>query len=319
MKVVILGGTGVLSSAISRECIKSGYNLIHFNRHTKTGGTNVKTIVGNRYNESDLKKILQFQPDVVIDMLCFNKEHADLAAQVFKGNVNQYIFCSTSCVYTPNNKQQILTESSETNPFSEYGNNKLEAEKVFKNANKKNYFNVTIFRPGHVFSDDFTVSNLSLDGFYTINRIKRGLDVILTEGGNRFWQACYSDNIGLAFAKSCGNSACYGNVYNIAGEENFTWNELYTQIISKLNSSTKIKYLQTDSVVNAEKKKFDFLDSVTRYDWLHDTSRLKHDVPDYNYNVNFNTGIVKVLEKHKADILEFSPEESLYEKLLSNF
>ncbi len=76
MKVVILGGTGLLSSAITEKCLEEGYNVIHFNRGKTKLKYDVETIYGNRYEKNELAKILSVKPDVIIDMLCFNEEDA---------------------------------------------------------------------------------------------------------------------------------------------------------------------------------------------------------------------------------------------------
>lgn len=315
MKVVILGGTGVLSAGITRMCLEKNYEVTHFNRGTKIPKYPVETITGNRYISEDLKKVLQVKPDIIIDMLCFNSDDAKMAVEVFKEKINQYIFCSTSCVYTPVSGKVEIMEDNETNPYTGYGKNKLAAEKVILAADKSGYFHITIFRPSHVFDDSFTVNNLTMDGFYVLGRMMRGQDLILTEGGNRYFQACHSDNVGLAFTESCGNTACYGKVYNIAGEERMTWNEIYNTECLLLNSKSKIIYLGTDQVVKCDKERLDFLNTYTRYDWIQVTDKLKKDMPGYIYRTNFYEGIKNVIASNYESILANHNEDNLYEKI----
>ncbi|MBD7910988.1 MULTISPECIES: NAD-dependent epimerase/dehydratase family protein [Clostridium] len=316
MRVVILGGTGVLSTGITKACLEKGYEIIHFNRGMKSTKYPVQTIVGNRYNSEDLKKVLQIKPDVIIDMLCFDSKAANMAVEAFKGKVNQYIFCSTSCVYTPILGKMEITEDRETNPYTEYGKNKLAAEKVFLESNKSGYFHITIFRPSHVFDDNFTVNNLTMDGFYVFGRMIRGQDVILTEDGKRYFQLCHSDNVGLAFAEGCENASCYGEIYNIAGEERLTWNEIYRTECSLLNSKSKIIYLDADKVVENDKERLNFLDTYTRYDWIQAVNKLKVDMPGYEYKTSFYDGIKKAIESNYENIITNYNEDDLYEKIL---
>ena len=317
MKVVILGGTGILSSGITKKCIEENYEVIHFNRSNNPPEYEIKTIIGNRYNENDLKKVLDVNPDIIIDMLCFDEKTAKMTAELFREKVQQYIFCSTSCVYTPVEGDTIITEESETKPFTEYGRNKLAAEKVFLEADKQQYFDTTIFRPSHVFGDTFTVSNLTLDGLSHLSRIKRGLDIILTNNGEKKFQACHSDNIGLAFAKACGNHKCYGNIYNIAGEEHMTWNDVYQIELDFIGSKSKICYMDTDEVINYDKERLDFLNTFTRYDWSQSMSKLKKDIPDYTYEVNFIKGITTTIQKNWETLHSYTTEDDIYNALLS--
>lgn len=315
MKVVILGGTGVLSTGITKKCLEENMEVIHFNRANNKSKYPVKTIVGNRNNKEDLIKIRKMAPDIIVDMLCFDERSAKMSVDIFRGCINQYIFCSTSCVYTPVNKPVELTETSETNPLTEYGRNKLKAEKVFMEADRNGYFHTTIFRPGHVFSDTFTVNHLTLDGLYILGRMKRDLDVILTDRGNNHIQACHSDNIGLAFAKSCGNYKCYGNVYNIAGEERMSWNELYRTELQILNSRSKICYMDIDKVVHYDINRLDYLNTFSRFQWIQNLDRLKADIPEYIYEVNFKKGITSTIHKNYSTLINNKNEDDLYKKL----
>ena len=99
MKIVIMGGTGVLSTSITKMCIKEGYEVLHFNRGSTRKATEVTTIIGDRYSTNDLERILQYKPDIIIDMLCFNSHHAEMAVNVFAGKIEQYILFDFLRVY----------------------------------------------------------------------------------------------------------------------------------------------------------------------------------------------------------------------------
>ena len=179
MKIVIMGGTGVLSTSITKMCIKEGYEVLHFNRGSTRKATEVTTIIGDRYRTNDLERILQYKPDIIIDMLCFNSHHAEMAVNVFAGKIEQYIYCSTSCVYTPRVGKEQITEDSPTCPNTDYGLGKMQAEKVFRDAAENKAFHLTIFRPGHIYGQEFCVSNLDLEGLHLLkHRCTRGTNEI---------------------------------------------------------------------------------------------------------------------------------------------
>ena len=317
MRIVILGGTGLLSSSITGMCVKEGKEVIHFNRGNKKSEYDVLTIQGNRYCKEDLKKILNYKPDVVIDMLCFSENDAQLTANIFANNIEHYIYCSTSCVYTPRINQGWITEESETRPFTKYGQGKLQAERVFLEAMYKNLFNVTIFRPGHIFGEAFLVNNLSFEGIYVLNRLLNNEPVVLTEKGKRNFQACHVDNVGVAFAKSLGLKTVYGKIYNISGEEDYTWNDIYLIEKELLNSSSQIVYKETDQIVAIDMVYFDCLNTYTRFDWKQSTNRLKADIVSYGYNTDFKSGLVKFISDNEKKIHFCKNEKYMYEKILS--
>ena len=213
--VVILGGTGILSTSISKFCKKEGFNVLHFNRGITNRNSNIKTIIGDRHSKNDLYKVLLHNPDIIIDMLCFDEHDANIAISVFAGKIEQYIYCSTASVYKPVKNASVIYENSSKEPCTEYGKNKLLAEKRFITAHNNGKFELTIFRPGHVYNEKSFINYLSLDGLFLIKRLVNNQDVILTENGEKIYQACHADNIGLAFSKVCNNSASYGKIYNI--------------------------------------------------------------------------------------------------------
>lgn len=110
--VVILGGTGILSTSISKFCKNEGFNVLHFNRGITNIKSDEKTIIGDRHSKNDLYKVLPHNPDIIIDMLCFDEYDADIAISVFAGKIEQYIFCSTASVYSPVNDESIIYEYS---------------------------------------------------------------------------------------------------------------------------------------------------------------------------------------------------------------
>lgn len=316
MKVLILGGTGLLSSGITEKCLGKGYEVFHFNRGNTTSPDGVRQIKGDRYNKESLTKALEIKPDVVIDMLCFQPEHAQLSTEVFAGKVEQYIYCSTSCVYTPKITDEKIYEDSDTNPDTEYGKNKLAAERVFLDAMKKKAFEVSIFRPGHVYGNDFLVSNLTFEGGYVLARMMRNQDIILTDGGKRRFQACHKNNVGNAFAECCGNKNAFGQIYNIAGEEFFQWNDLYELWKKVVGSNSHIVYVNSDDVVQLDRERFDFLATYTKFDWMQSTEKLKKDLSGYQYEIDVESGIRKFVKDNYETIQSCYSEETIYQELL---
>lgn len=318
--VVILGGTGILSTSISKYCKNEGFNVLHFNRGITNKIPDVKTIIGDRHSKNDLCKVLLYMPDIIIDMLCFDEYDAYIAISVFAGKIKQYIFCSTASVYSPVNDASIIYEYSSKNPCTEYGRNKLKAENKFISAYNKGLFELTIFRPGHVYNEKSFINYLSLDGLFLIKRLVNNQDVILTENGERIYQACHADNIGLAFSKVCNNSVSYGKIYNIAGQEKLTWNYVYNYLINEIGSDSKIRYFDTEYLLNLYPDKFEFMSTGTRYDTILSSETLCNDIFDYKYIVNFCEGIKSILLYNKFKAINYiSEEDRVYDEIIDNY
>src|SRR5882724_2584396 len=135
MRVLIIGGTGLISRGIVKHLLARDAEVTVFNRAQRedTLPAGVKRLTGDRNQFTDFER--QFAAarfDVVIDMICFTPEQADSAVRAFRGRCEQFIFCSTVCTYGVKLPPQVLVdESFPQEPISGYGRNKLACEQIF--------------------------------------------------------------------------------------------------------------------------------------------------------------------------------------------
>ncbi|MDH5689600.1 MAG: NAD-dependent epimerase/dehydratase family protein [Candidatus Bathyarchaeota archaeon] len=159
MNVLIIGGTGLISTAISRFLIERGDDVTLYNR----GVTEMlipykpKRILGDRTDyaafEAQMAKAGPF--DCVIDMVCFLPEEAESAIRAFQGRVRQYIFCSTVDVYTKPAEHYPIREDEERHPSSTfpYALNKAACENILLEAHQRGDFPLTIIRPAYTYGE----------------------------------------------------------------------------------------------------------------------------------------------------------------------
>ena len=141
MRVLIIGGTGLISRGIVKHLLARGAEITVFNRAQRedTLPAEVKRLTGDRNQFADFER--QFATtrfDVVIDMICFTPEQADSDVRAFRGRCEQFIFCSTVCTYGTKMPPQVLVdESFPQEPISGYGRNKLACEQIFHRAHEE--------------------------------------------------------------------------------------------------------------------------------------------------------------------------------------
>jgi nucleoside-diphosphate-sugar epimerase len=303
MRVLILGGTGTISSAITNECLESGYDVIHFNRGTHPPSAYVEFVRGNRFSLDDLSKAAETKPDVVIDMLCFDAEHAQLLTRVFKYKIQQLILCSTACVYDVKSHHSPFTESMTPNSHWHYGVNKARAESVLREASQKGAFNLTVFRPSHVYDADKPIHQLGLNGMILFQRINLGLPVLLLDQGAARWEACFTTDAGKGFAAACLNPVCYGRNYNLGNGDHFTWRTYYKAVADVLGIQANLWSLENhhiDSDRYAEDTELDFARHISRYDFVVNVNRLHSDIPQLKQHVSLESGLAKVWEANSS-------------------
>lgn len=258
MRVLILGGTGKISTGITRLLVERGDDVVLFNRGT-TGSLidgGYTTITGDR--KSDLpafeKQMAEAGTfDCVIDMICHTPAEAESAVRAFSGSAGQYIFTSSVDAYTKPAARYPIIEGVEREPAKEfaYGYDKARSEDVLFAAHERGELNVTVIRPGHTYGEGGN-NLLHPAGFGNcyLDRMKRGMPVILHGNGQSVWPTCHRDDVAGAFVGAIGNEKAMGRGYHVTGEELMTWQQYHEGIAKAMGyPSPSFVYIPTDVLV----------------------------------------------------------------------
>ncbi len=192
MKILIVGGAGYVGGAVTDLLLKDSKNkiivydaLLYESLYQK----NVEFIHGDIRDYSLLKKYLEWADKVVWmaalvgDGACsinplitkqINLDTVEFLANNFDGKI---IFFSTCSVYGA--QDDLLNESSSTDPLSVYASTKLEAEKILINKD------ALIFRLGTLFGVGDSYSRIRMDLVVNILTAKAITEKKLTVFGGR--------------------------------------------------------------------------------------------------------------------------------------
>ena len=96
MKVLFIGGTGTISTAVTRLALEKGIDLYHLNRgQRKAAPAGVKSLVADIHQPGSLQAALAGQQfDVVVDWIAYKPEDIERDLALFRGQVKQFIFIS---------------------------------------------------------------------------------------------------------------------------------------------------------------------------------------------------------------------------------
>ncbi len=128
MKALFIGGTGVISTQISRLLVSQGWNLTLLNRGNRASSVPGATqMIGDINDESAIAKLIENeQYDVVADFICFTPEQAERDIRLFMGKTRQFIFISSASAYQKPLATPVITESTPlSNPYWQYSRNKI--------------------------------------------------------------------------------------------------------------------------------------------------------------------------------------------------
>ena len=144
MKILIIGGTGNISTPITKELQKIGdYRITLFNHDNGKPDwldEGVQVISGERSDLPLFEKTLFAggNYDCVVDMICFEPEDAEKDIQLFAGRTRQFIFCSTVDVFSKTPACYPVTEDSPLGalPSFPYAYKKMKCEEFLWEAHR---------------------------------------------------------------------------------------------------------------------------------------------------------------------------------------
>ncbi len=297
MNVLIIGGSGLISTGIVKALQTRGAAITVFNRGKTDDrlGTGVRHLTGDRNDFAAFEGAMTAAGpwDVVIDMICFRPDQAESAIRAFAGRCAHFIFCSTVCTY--GNTQTVIPtlETTPQKPVSAYGRDKVACEQLFLRAHAAGKMPVTIFRPSHTYGPGGNViNNIGWEPTF-IDRLRRGLPIIVSGDGHGLWQSTYSEDVGVGFAYAAGNTQCFGEAYNIVGDEVVTWDE-YTQRTAAAIGAPKPRliHLPTDLLMSLNAARYlSSLGEIFRYHGVYSSEKLKRAVPEYRPATPYEEGV----------------------------
>jgi len=298
MKVLILGGTGLISTGIVEHLLQRGVAVTLFNRGTRDGApADVSRLVGDRDSADDLARCFATAHfDVVIDMICFSPSQAEASVRTFAGRTEQLIFCSTVCTYGVEISPRVLIdETFVARPTSDYARNKLACERIFLKAHTERAFQTTIIRPSHTYGPGGPlIDQLELDGAVW-DRVAHGLPILCAGDGIGLWQATHRSDVGRLFAYACGNPATYGEAFNATGEDVLTWRDYYRKVAQALEQRAQLVMVPAGWVVAANPRRFAFLNEVSRYHGAYDSAKARAAVPEFRGHIDLTEGARETL------------------------
>ena len=323
MKVLIIGGTGLISTGIVKHLLARGAKVAMFNRGEReqvvSVPTGVEVLHGDRNDEAAFARALGGRMwDVVIDMICFTPEQAEVSVRLFGGKCQHFIFCSTVCTYGTKLPPHIFVdESFPQEPISTYGKNKLLCEQIFGRAHGDKKIQVTTIRPSSTYGPGGPlIDNLEFDAV-AWDRIERGLPVVCAGDGLGLWAFTHRDDCGKLFAYGALNQKTYGQAYNATHDAHMTWEQYYRVVAGVLGRPLDLLYLPAERIWNRDPDRFGLLREITAFHGTYDSSKAKRDVPEFTCEISFAEGAAQTLaDVRRRGKWKSSAGDAVYEALV---
>lgn len=304
MKVLFIGGTGIISSACAQLAVERGIDLYLLNRgstSTRPAPKGAKIIHGDIRDPQSVREALQSRTfDVVANFINFTPEHVQADLDLFKDRTGQYIFISSASAYQTPPASLPVTESTVLdNPYWLYSRNKIACEELLVRAYRETKFPITIVRPSHTY--DKTL--LPFDGGYTVvDRMRKGKPVFVYGDGTSLWTLTHHRDFAKGFVGLLGLPAAIGEAIHITSDEWLSWDQIFTITAHAAGVAQPCLVHIPSELINAFNPDLGAgLLGDKSNSMIFDNSKIKHLVPDFRCTIPYARGAEEVMAWYDAD------------------
>lgn len=302
LKVLFIGGTGVISSACSQLAIERGVDLYLLNRGVTTRRPvpeGVKVLTGDINDPSVADVLADHTWDAVVDWIAFSPAQIERDIELFRGRTGQFVFISSASVYqTPPVNLPVTESTLLDNPMWRYSQEKIACEETLVRAFRDEKFPMTIVRPSHTY--DRTM--IPIRGGYTaLHRMRAGKKIYVHGDGTSLWTLTHNTDFAKGFVPLLGDARTIGDAYHITSNEWLSWNQIVGMLGQALGVEPQIVHVPSDLIAAYDPETGDGLLGDKAHSMIFDNSKIKRLVPDFACTTSFSQGAREIVDWYDAD------------------
>ncbi len=306
MRVLFVGGTGLISSACTSLAVERGLEMFHLNRGGHRDGRDaVTTLIADARDEPAAERALAGQKfDVVVDWIAYTPEDIERDLRLFRDRTEQFIFISSASAYhKPLGHWLVREDTPLANPFWDYSRNKIACEERLIRAFREDGFPITIVRPSHTYGDSsmpLAVSSWERP-FTSIARWRAGKALIVPGDGTSLWTLTHNSDFAVGFVGLLGRRQAIGHAFHITSDEALTWDEIHRQAAAAAGVEPRIVHIASDFIAACMPDFRGRLIGDASVSSVFDTTKIKRFVPEFRATMPFAEGIKRTIAWFDAD------------------
>ncbi len=304
MKVLFIGGTGFISTAVSRLAVEKGMEIYLLNRGLRSAGpAGARVLTADIHKGEEVRVALKdLEFDAVVDWVAYTPQDIERDLDLFRGRTRQFVFISSASAYQKPPAHYLITESTPlANPYWEYSRNKIACEDRLMQAYREEGFPATIVRPSLTYEPNFPIA-IGGWGCYTLaDRLIKGRQIIVHGDGSSLWVVTHAEDFSRGFLGLLGNRHSLGHAFHITSDEVLTWDQIYKTLAEALGVEAKIVHIPSDFIVKVAPQWTGTLLGDKTWSAVFDNSKIKSCVPGYQAVIPFSEGIRRTLAWFAAD------------------
>lgn len=306
MKVLFIGGTGLISSACTQLAVERGVELFLLNRGSRPDvppGAH-QLVADIRDPEATARALAGQQFDAVVDWIAYTPDEIERAIALFRGRTRQYVFISSASAYQRPVGHYLITEDTPlANPFWDYSRNKIACEERLLRAYRDEGFPITIVRPSLTYGDSqvpLVINSWQLP-YTAVARMRQGKPLIVPGDGTSLWPITHNSDFAKGFVGLLGHQQAIGHAFHITTDEVLTWDQLYAATAAAAGVEAKLVHIASDFIAACLPDMAGSLLGDKVVSVIFDNSKIKRFVPDYCATTPFARGIERTIAWFDAD------------------
>lgn len=305
MNLLIIGGTGVLSSAVTAEALRQGMAVTMINRGNRKIPKGVEFIKSNKDDLNNIAKQLEGRTfDAVMDYLCYTDYETEKSVRFYQKYTKQYFYISSCAVYnTELLAGKMSTEDSpKVLPIWNYSVDKWASEKKIAKLFEGSDVKYTIIRPCVTYGDTripYGVSPMYGYHWTLAARILAGKPIITWNGGVNRCNMTRVEDFAVGVVGLIGNEKAFGEAFNVCGDEAPTFKEVLDVMSEYLHKDVVTVDVSSDFYAKEIPSRAGEILGGRSIDTINSNAKLKSAVPAFKQTYSLKEGVFKTLDAYK--------------------
>lgn len=303
LKVLLIGGTGVLSSAVVSEALRKSIEVTIVTRGFREIPDGVKSITCNKEDHERLAQLLEYQYDAVIDFLCYSEEELVSSFEFYSKYTNQYFFISSCAVYDSRAGEVMNEDSKKVLPMWCYSVQKWAAEQTLVKLAQESSCVYTIIRPAVTYGDTRIPYGIYPQYGYhwtLCARILADKPIITWNHGENRCNMMRVEDFAVGVVGLIGNEKAYNETLNICGDETPSWNEVLSVVEDYLHKKAIRVNVTSEFYAEQLPNRAGEILGGRSIDSINSNAKIKSIVPDFKQTISIKEGIGRTIDAYKT-------------------
>lgn len=306
MNILLIGGTGVLSSAVTIEAIRQGFDVTMINRGNRMNRVPqcVELIKADKNNHPFIESQLSGRKfDAVIDFLCYTRKDLEYSIDLYGPYTNQYFFISSCAVYKVSNKAvKYDEEAPKVDPLWSYSVDKYACEMRLIELARQKKVMYTIVRPSITYDDTRIPYGISPKYGYhwtLVSRVIAGKPIIRWNMGENYRNMMRVEDFAVGVVGLIGNEKAFNEAFNVCGDEAPTYNDVLNVISEYVGIPVKTLDISGETYAKELPARAGEILADRAVSAFFSNAKLKQAVPTFRQTIGYKEGIRMTLDAYK--------------------